>query len=117
MLMLVLSPISKYSMPGTTAHVRIRPHRPCWPNGRSESLSLSLSPSPSPSLSPTAAKHLGGCAEYDLGERFDLKGPYVDNGWVDEDADFFKQIGRFFGRKGKKPDGDGDSNTKDSRRK
>jgi hypothetical protein len=25
--------------------------------------------------------------EYDLGERFDLKGPYVDNGWVDEEAD------------------------------
>ena len=43
-------------------------------------------------------------AEYDLGERFDLKGPYVDSGWVDEDADFFKQIGRFFGRKGKKED-------------
>jgi hypothetical protein len=25
--------------------------------------------------------------EYDGGERFDLRLPYVDNGWVDEDAD------------------------------
>jgi len=32
------------------------------------------------------------CAEYDLGERFDLKGPYCDSGYVDEDADFGKQV-------------------------
>jgi hypothetical protein len=38
-----------------------------------------------------------GMPEYDGGERFDLRLPYVDNGWVDEDADFFKQVGRFFG--------------------
>lgn len=31
-------------------------------------------------------------AEYDLGERFDLKGPYCDSGYVDEDADFKKQV-------------------------
>lgn len=30
-------------------------------------------------------------AEYDYGERFDLKGPYCDNGYIDEDADFGKQ--------------------------
>ena len=39
-------------------------------------------------------------------ERFDLRLPYVDNGWVDEDADFFKQIGRFFGGGKKKEGGD-----------
>ncbi len=33
--------------------------------------------------------------EYDGGERFDLRLPYVDNGWVDEDADMMKQIGRW----------------------
>ena len=30
-------------------------------------------------------------AEYDYGERFDLKGPYCDNGYIDEDAAFGKQ--------------------------
>lgn len=44
-----------------------------------------------------------GIPEYET-ERFDLRLPYVDNGWVDEDADFFKQIGRFFGG-GKKKEG------------
>ena len=43
-----------------------------------------------------------GMPEYDGGERFDLRLPYVDNGWVDEDADFGKQIGRFFGMGKKK---------------
>lgn len=38
-----------------------------------------------------------GMPEYDGGERFDLRLPYVDNGWVDEDADFGKQVARFFG--------------------
>ncbi|KAK9828584.1 hypothetical protein WJX72_000880 [[Myrmecia] bisecta] len=41
-----------------------------------------------------------GMPEYDLGERFDLRLPHVDNGWVDEDADMFKMIGNLF--KGKK---------------
>ena len=47
----------------------------------------------------------GGPAEYDLGERFDLKAKYADKGWVDEDADFGKQVARFFGGLGgkKKP--------------
>ncbi len=30
--------------------------------------------------------------EYDGGERFDLRGKYVDNGWVDEDADVMKKV-------------------------
>ncbi|CAL5220276.1 g2259 [Coccomyxa viridis] len=49
-----------------------------------------------------------GIPEYDLGERFDLKGPYCDSGYVDEDADFKKQFARFFGmgKKKQKPDQD-----------
>lgn len=49
-----------------------------------------------------------GLPEYDGGERFDLRLPYVDNGWVDEEADMGKQIGRFFGfgKKEKKDDDD-----------
>ena len=38
-----------------------------------------------------------GIPEYDGGERFDLRLPYVDNGWVDEDADIGKRFRRFFG--------------------
>ena len=38
-----------------------------------------------------------GMPEYDGGERFDLRLPYVDNGWVDEDADPMKQFRRFIG--------------------
>ncbi|CAL8470648.1 g10190 [Coccomyxa elongata] len=46
-----------------------------------------------------------GIPEYDLGERFDLKAKYCDNGWVDEDAEFGKQVQRFFGfGKKKKPE-------------
>lgn len=56
-------------------------------------------------------------AEYDLGERFDLKGPYVDSGWVDEDADFFKQIGKLFKRKSKKADDEGSTDAKSKRPK
>lgn len=47
-------------------------------------------------------------AEYDLGERFDLKAKYCDNGWVDEDAAFGKQVARFFGM-GKKKKTEDDS--------
>ncbi len=46
------------------------------------------------------------CAEYDLGERFDLKAKYCDNGWVDEDAALDKQVARFFGFGKKKKEGD-----------
>mmetsp|Transcript_29652 Transcript_29652/g.40946 ORF Transcript_29652/g.40946 Transcript_29652/m.40946 type:complete len:183 (+) Transcript_29652:96-644(+) len=43
-----------------------------------------------------------GMPEFDGGERFDLKGPYVDEGWVDEKESpgFFENI---FGGKNKKP--------------
>ncbi|KAK9845444.1 hypothetical protein WJX81_006574 [Elliptochloris bilobata] len=37
-----------------------------------------------------------GIPDYEV-ERFDLKGPYCDSGYVDEDADFGKQVARFFG--------------------
>ena len=42
--------------------------------------------------------------EYDGGERFDLRLPYVDNGWVDEDADPMKQFRRFIGLDKKNPE-------------
>jgi hypothetical protein len=50
-----------------------------------------------------------GIPEYDGGERFDLRLPYVDNGWVDEDADPMRQFKRFIGleKKGKKEADDG----------
>ena len=41
-----------------------------------------------------------GVPEYDEGGRFDLRLPYVDQGWVDEDADV---MGNIFGGKKKKP--------------
>jgi hypothetical protein len=37
-----------------------------------------------------------GMPEYDGGERFDLRLPHVDNGWVDEDAAFGKTMARIF---------------------
>ena len=40
-----------------------------------------------------------GVPEYDEGGRFDLRLPYVDQGWVDEDADV---MGNIFGGKKKK---------------
>lgn len=46
-----------------------------------------------------------GMPEYDGGERFDLRLPHVDNGWVDEDAAFGKTMARIFGRQ-KKEDKD-----------
>ncbi len=45
--------------------------------------------------------------EYDGGERFDLRLPYVDNGWVDEDADPMKQFRRFIGLDKKKSEDEG----------
>ena len=43
-----------------------------------------------------------GMPEYDNGERFDLRLPYVDNGWVDEDADVMGKLGRWLTGKGGK---------------
>lgn len=58
-----------------------------------------------------------GIPEYDLGERFDLKGKYVDNGWVDEDADFFGNVAKLFGGKKKQPPADEDAPKKGSKSK
>jgi len=53
-----------------------------------------------------------GLPEYDGGERLDLRLPYVDKGWVDEDADAGQQIARFFGFGKKKKDDDGKEDAK-----
>lgn len=58
-----------------------------------------------------------GMPEYDGGERFDLRLPYVDNGWVDEDADPVKQFRRFIGLdKKKSEDADGGPSQKGSKK-
>jgi hypothetical protein len=56
-----------------------------------------------------------GMPEYDGGERFDLRLPYVDNGWVDEDADPMKQFRRFIGLD-KKKDDDGEGTQKNKKK-
>ena len=46
-----------------------------------------------------------GMPEYDGGERFDLRLPYVDNGYVDDESglsDFGRGLGKLFGFGGKK---------------
>ena len=40
-----------------------------------------------------------GMPEFDGGERFDLKGPYADEGWVDETDDGLGFFSRLFGKK------------------
>jgi hypothetical protein len=40
--------------------------------------------------------------KFDNGGRFDLRLPYADQGYVDEDADVMAKIGSFFGGKKKK---------------
>eukprot|EP01025_Chloroclados_australasicus_P055794 TRINITY_DN684_c0_g1_i2.p3 TRINITY_DN684_c0_g1~~TRINITY_DN684_c0_g1_i2.p3 ORF type:complete len:188 (-),score=37.87 TRINITY_DN684_c0_g1_i2:285-848(-) len=40
-----------------------------------------------------------GIPKFDNGERFDLKSPYTDEGWVDPDADPFKWLKNMFGGK------------------
>eukprot|EP00892_Ulva_mutabilis_P008939 jgi/Ulvmu1/6417/UM003_0046.1 len=42
-----------------------------------------------------------GIPKFDNGERFDLKAPYTDQGWVDEEADPFKWAKNIFGGKKK----------------
>jgi hypothetical protein len=42
-----------------------------------------------------------GIPRFDYGERFDLRLPYVDEGYVDEDADI---MGKIFGRRRKPPE-------------
>lgn len=58
-----------------------------------------------------------GIPEYDGGERFDLRLPYVDNGWVDDDADAFKQFKRFIGLDKKKKDDQDPPSGKNTKRK
>jgi hypothetical protein len=48
-----------------------------------------------------------GMPEYDNGERFDLRLPYVDNGWVDEDEEPFGKLARFLTGKGGKKEEEG----------
>lgn len=43
--------------------------------------------------------NLGG--KFDNGGRFDLRLPYADQGYVDEDADFMGKLGQMFGGKKK----------------
>lgn len=56
---------------------------------------------------PQASFGIGGefgvGGRYDNGGRFDLRLPYADQGYVDEDADFIKKLGGMFGggKKGK----------------
>eukprot|EP01023_Acetabularia_acetabulum_P032949 TRINITY_DN307_c0_g1_i4.p3 TRINITY_DN307_c0_g1~~TRINITY_DN307_c0_g1_i4.p3 ORF type:complete len:194 (+),score=48.85 TRINITY_DN307_c0_g1_i4:158-739(+) len=40
-----------------------------------------------------------GIPKFDNGERFDLKSPYTDEGWVDPDADPFKWFKNMWGKK------------------
>lgn len=48
-------------------------------------------------------RHDSRAGEYDNGERFDLRLPYVDQGYEDPDADFMgKLMGMFGGGKKKK---------------
>ena len=54
-----------------------------------------------------------GIPEYDGGERFDLRLPYVDNGWVDEEADIGRQFRRFLGLEKK----DNDKKDKNGKKK
>ena len=56
-------------------------------------------PLPLPSFGVGGEAGVGG--QYDNGERFDLRLPYADQGYVDEDADFMGKLMGFFGGGGK----------------
>ena len=58
-------------------------------------------PIPLPSFGVGGDAGVGG--QYDNGERFDLRLPYADQGYVDDDADVMGKIARFFGGGTKKP--------------
>lgn len=53
-----------------------------------------------------------GVREYDEGARFDLRLPYVDQGYVDEDADVMGKIGKLFGGGGGKSEPKTDAEAK-----
>lgn len=80
---------------------------------RPPALTRSLDPSALTPSEPTSGFRIiipitpFGMPEYDGGERFDLRLPYVDNGWVDEDADPMKQFRRFIGLDKKKSEDEG----------
>jgi len=54
-------------------------------------------PIPLPSFGVGGQFGVGG--EYDNGERFDLRLPYAEQGYVDEESDVMGKLGRFFGGK------------------
>lgn len=54
---------------------------------------------PFPMASFGVGGEFGVGGKYDNGGRFDLRLPYADQGYVDEDADVMGKIGNFFGGK------------------
>ena len=48
------------------------------------------------------AFHIYLSGKFDNGGRFDLRLPYADQGYIDDDADVMGKIGNFFGGKKKK---------------
>lgn len=65
---------------------------------------------PLPSASFGVGGEFGVGGKYDNGGRFDLRLPYADQGYVDDDADVMGKIGSFFG--GKKSTTPKDANAK-----
>jgi len=61
-------------------------------------------PLPLPSFGVGGEAGVGG--QYDNGERFDLRLPYADQGYVDEDADFMGKLMGMFGGGKKKEEED-----------
>ncbi|CAG9460349.1 unnamed protein product [Pedinophyceae sp. YPF-701] len=57
-----------------------------------------------------------GMPEYDNGERWDLKAPYSEKGWVDEDASITNQIGKLFGFGRKKEEDAGEEKEKEGKK-
>jgi hypothetical protein len=58
---------------------------------------------PLPSASFGVGGEFGVGGKYDNGGRFDLRLPYADQGYVDEDADFMGKLGAMFTGGSKKP--------------
>lgn len=52
---------------------------------------------PLPGASFGVGGEFGVGGKYDNGGRFDLRLPYAEQGYVDEDADVMKKLGNFFG--------------------
>merc|ERR1712183_860735 len=58
---------------------------------------------PLPMASFGVGGEFGVGGKYDNGGRFDLRLPYADQGYVDEDADVMGKLSTFFGGNKKKP--------------